>query len=243
MDSLSKSPFINDVYRNLTLRQKIQLFIMSITIAPIRVFFLLLLLGLIWPLGKLAVYNQDTRSKPMSGWRKHILYPIIIFLCRGVFFVASLHRIKVHGKPDMTVPIMSVAPHFGYFDTLLFVYLNFPNGVAREGTEDVPLFGHIVKMCQPIIVDRDKYHSRSDTVQRVVERANSKLGWSPIILFSEGTCTNGRALIQFKPGAFISALPVQPVCIDYPGMNYDSVSWTWKGSLNYIYVLLFMVIE
>jgi lysophosphatidylcholine acyltransferase/lyso-PAF acetyltransferase len=157
------------------------------------------------------------------------LYVPIRFFSRAVYFFGGMHWISVYGEPDPNVPIMTVAPHYGYLDTLLFVYLNFTNGVARYGTEEVPVFGPLVKICQPIIVNREKYDSRSDTVQKIIERANSKLGWSPTVLFSEGTTTNGKAIIQFKPGAFIPGLPVQPICVKYFSIsNFDSWTWTWK---------------
>ncbi|XP_043101061.1 lysophospholipid acyltransferase LPCAT4-like [Puntigrus tetrazona] len=49
-----------------------------------------------------------------------------------------------------------------------------------------------------------------------------------MLMFPEGTTTNGRALIKFKPGAFLAGVPVQPVLLRYPG-EPDTVRWTWKG--------------
>ncbi|KNE86455.1 hypothetical protein PSTG_20184, partial [Puccinia striiformis f. sp. tritici PST-78] len=53
-------------------------------------------------------------------------------------------------------------------------------------------------------------------------------GWSQVAIFPEGTCTNHAALIQFKKGAFIAGLPVQPVLIRYPN-KHDTFTWTWQG--------------
>ena len=33
---------------------------------------------------------------------------------------------------------------------------------------------------------------------------------NPIILFPEGATTNGKSMLEFKRGAFLSLLPVQP---------------------------------
>ncbi|KTG02749.1 hypothetical protein cypCar_00037235 [Cyprinus carpio] len=49
-----------------------------------------------------------------------------------------------------------------------------------------------------------------------------------MLMFPEGTTTNGQALIKFKPGAFLAGVPVQPVLLHYPG-EPDTVRWTWKG--------------
>jgi Acyltransferase len=37
----------------------------------------------------------------------------------------------------------------------------------------------------------------------------------PILLFPEGTTTNGRYLLRFRTGSFISGVPVQPIILKY----------------------------
>ncbi len=65
----------------------------------------------------------------------------------------------------------------------------------------------------------------SDLVrQRMQEMA---AGWlphaRPLLLFPEGTTTNGRYLLPFKTGAFLAGEPVQPVVI-----RYGEVGWFWQ---------------
>ena len=117
-----------------------------------------------------------------------------------VFFWAGFHWLSIRGKPDMTVPIMVLAPHSGFFDSMLITYLNFVCVIGRAGSETMPLFGNLTKMCQPIIVDRENQKSRTESVKQVQERVTSKLGWPPLSIFVEGTCTSRKSLIRFKPG-------------------------------------------
>ncbi|XP_012869765.1 PREDICTED: lysophospholipid acyltransferase LPCAT4 [Dipodomys ordii] len=49
-----------------------------------------------------------------------------------------------------------------------------------------------------------------------------------VLFFPEGTCSNKKALLKFKPGAFIAGVPVQPVLIRYPN-SVDTTSWAWRG--------------
>lgn len=42
------------------------------------------------------------------------------------------------------------------------------------------------------------------------------LFFTQVLFFPEGTCSNKKALLKFKPGAFIAGVPVQPVLIRYP---------------------------
>lgn len=45
-----------------------------------------------------------------------------------------------------------------------------------------------------------------------------------MLLFPEGTTTNGRAIISFQLGAFIPGYPIQPVIVHYPHVHFDQ-SW------------------
>ncbi|GMH64412.1 hypothetical protein TrRE_jg295, partial [Triparma retinervis] len=62
----------------------------------------------------------------------------------------------------------------------------------------------------------------------IKERANSGGKWPQTVLFPEGTCTNGKALIYFKLGAFSPSVPVQPVLVKYPNALTD-ISWVEAG--------------
>ena len=54
-------------------------------------------------------------------------------------------------------------------------------------------------------------------------------GRRQLAIFPEGSNTNGKALLPFRPGAFKPASPVQPVLIKYRN-KYDTLTWTWKSN-------------
>lgn len=43
----------------------------------------------------------------------------------------------------------------------------------------------------------------------------------PLCIFPEGTMTNGKDLLEFKRGAFLSLLPVQPTILKHPYKNFS----------------------
>lgn len=52
--------------------------------------------------------------------------------------------------------------------------------------------------------------------QRMQDMVAGRLpGARPVLLFPEGTTTNGRYLLPFKTGAFLAGLPVKPVVMRY----------------------------
>ncbi|XDV39750.1 hypothetical protein PO909_008941, partial [Leuciscus waleckii] len=104
----------------------------------------------------------------------------------------------------------------------------------------------LIKFIRPVFVSRSDQDSRRKTVEEIKRRAHSGGEWPQhlasvnfkpclvqyfpkrIMIFPEGTCTNRSCLITFKPGAFIPAVPVQPVVIRYPN-QLDTITWTWQG--------------
>ncbi|CAG2182955.1 unnamed protein product, partial [Oppiella nova] len=122
--------------------------------------------------------------------------------------------------------VLVVAPHTSPFDVLSGIALKIPSPVARHDAVDIPLFGNVIKITDPVFVERDSKTSRNNVLSSVLE----KIKFVRIFFFPEGTCTNRRALCQFKAGAFKLGLPIQPIAIKYDqGGGPDTLSWTWDG--------------
>ncbi|XP_052822312.1 lysophosphatidylcholine acyltransferase 1 isoform X2 [Octopus bimaculoides] len=224
-----KNPFVHRL--NLGPVDVIKIGVMSFTIAPIRILIAGILLLLAWSLASLSLLFQTEieRQKPLIGWR-NVLRPLIVFLCRAVFFTGGFHWISVKGSRARTelAPIIALAPHSSYFDALPVVYLNLTTVVAKSEAETVPFFGKLIQFTQPVFVSREDPNSRLNTIKEINKRAHSKGAWPQIVIFPEGTCTNRSCLIGFKPGAFYPGVPVQPVCVRYPN-KLDTITWTWDG--------------
>ena len=69
-------------------------------------------------------------------------------------------------------------------------------------------------------------------VNRQLETSTTRL-----LIFPEGTTTNGSCLIHFHSGAFKAGLPVQPVIIRYP-FNHFSITWETIPVSVYIWRLI-----
>ncbi|KAF0903702.1 hypothetical protein E2562_029074 [Oryza meyeriana var. granulata] len=65
--------------------------------------------------------------------------------------------------------------------------------------------------------------SRKAAVNEIKRKAACN-SFPRVLLFPEGTTTNGRFLISFQHGAFIPGYPVQPVIVRYPHVHFDQ-SW------------------
>lgn len=116
-----------------------------------------------------------------------------------------------------------VSNHLSYVDPIFFFYELFPTIVASESHDNMAFVGTIIRAMQVIYVDRFSAPSRKHAVSEIKRKAACN-DYPRVLLFPEGTTSNGRALLSFQLGAFIPGFPVQAVVIRYPHIHFDQ-SW------------------
>ncbi|XP_022623893.1 lysophospholipid acyltransferase LPCAT4 isoform X1 [Seriola dumerili] len=224
-------PFIHGV--KLTRAQRIRGIILGSILFPLRITLAALFFLIIWPLARLrlAGLSEEDRSRPVTGWRHWLFHPIVWLLSRAVFFSLGFLWVKVKGRrADLKeAPVLVVAPHSGFLDMLVLCPSQLATVVSRSENTSLPVIGALLEFNQSVLVSRKDPESRKKAVTQVTERLTSNGYWPQMLMFPEGTTTNGRALIKFKPGAFLAGVPVQPVLLRYPN-KMDTVRWTYKGT-------------
>uniref|UniRef100_A0A673CUN3 Lysophosphatidylcholine acyltransferase 1 n=1 Tax=Sphaeramia orbicularis TaxID=375764 RepID=A0A673CUN3_9TELE len=194
-----------------------KIMLMTVTLFPIRLFIAAFMMLLAWPFAFLAsVGRSETTVEPQCLWRR-LVDIILKIIMRVMWFAGGFHWISVKGRRALPAeaPILTLAPHSSYFDAIP-VTMTMASIVMKAESKDIPLWGTLIKYIRPVFVSRSDQDSRKKTVEEIKRRAHSGGEWPQIMIFPEGTCTNRSCLITFKPGAFIPAVPVQPVVIRYP---------------------------
>lgn len=224
-------PFIHKV--KLTRTQRIRGIILGSILFPLRVILAAICFLLMWPIARLrlAGLSEEERSRPVKGWRYWLLNWIVMRLSRGVYFCLGFLWVKVKGRrADLReAPVLVVAPHSGFLDMLVLFGTNLAAVVSRSENRNLPVIGALLEFNQAVLVSRKDPESRKKAIAQVTERLTSDGYWPQMLMFPEGTTTNGSALIKFKPGAFLAGVPVQPVLLHYPN-KLDTVRWTYKGT-------------
>ncbi|MFT7814676.1 lysophospholipid acyltransferase LPCAT4 isoform X2 [Arapaima gigas] len=224
-------PFVYELH--LSRGQKIQGLLLGVVLFPLRVALAALLFLVMWPVAKLrlAGLSPEERAQPVRGWRRWLLHPIVLLLSRAIFFSLGFVWVKVKGHQAgrKEAPLLAVAPHSSFLDMLILCVTGLPTVVSRSENTSLPVIGALLEFNQSLLVSRKDPESRRRCAAQLSERLQSNDRWPQVLLFPEGTTTNGQALIKFKHGGFAPGVPVQPVLLHYPN-KLDTVRWTWKGT-------------
>lgn len=117
---------------------------------------------------------------------------------------------------------MVVANHTGYLDILILLATYNGAFVAKGGVLKTPFVGTIAKALQCLFVVKgesltERLVSRIRTTFECHRRKDSCPGCgacsTTLIIFPEGTTTNGHAMCAFRTGAFVAGQPVKPVVV------------------------------
>ncbi|MFY7776830.1 MAG: lysophospholipid acyltransferase family protein [Elstera sp.] len=174
-----------------------------------------------------------------------IVYLVFTFLCMPVQIVAIAlgtsfrtrfpvwyHRrclrllgvqIEQSGERSTLHPTLFIANHGGYIDISLLGALIPGSFVAKSEVGTWPLFGWLAKLQRTVFVDRKRgsTHTQRDDISSRLHAGDN------LILFPEGTSSDGNRVLPFKSALFSVAaietghgpLVVQPVSIAYTMIN------------------------
>ncbi|XP_074565222.1 lysophospholipid acyltransferase LPEAT2 [Curcuma longa] len=182
-----------------------------------------------------ALYGWKDKQSPMPRWRCRAMW--LTRLCaRLILFSFGYQWIKRKGRPaPREIAPIVVCNHISYIEPIFFFYELIPTMVASESHDSLPFVGTIVRAMQVIYVDRFSPQSRKLAIHEIKRKASSN-DFPRVMLFPEGTTTNGRFLISFRLGAFLPGLPLQPVVVRYPYVHFDQ-SW---GNVNLLKLMFRM---
>ena len=133
--------------------------------------------------------------------------------------IARLFGLKVRctGVPheNAEIPTIYVANHISYLDIIILGSLLNGLFIAKSEVADWPIFGAMAKIQNSVFIKRSR--SAIDAFKNVV--ADLLKSKKSVILFAEGTSTDGTTVKPFKPGLLEAAYTegveaiVQPVAI------------------------------
>lgn len=162
----------------------------------------------------------------------------IVCYCLGI-------RVHVHGKLESHRPLMLCANHSSWMDIMVLSAVADVAFIAKIEVRDWPLFGTLAKLQKSVFVVREE---KRKTGNQASEIAGRMAAGEIVVLFPEGTTSDGNRLLEVKSslfGAAAMAVPhsptgavlVQPVAVAYtrvhglPMGRYHRPLTAWPGDV------------
>lgn len=244
----------------LPMREKVLLGFAMITLVPIRVVIGIVILLIYYLICRVCTLFKDPNREDeqedyahMDGWRREAVVRCGRFLSRVMLFNFGFYWIKEtrrdslnendcrNRQDDSERPSVIVANHVSYLDILYPMSAFFPSFVAKRSVGKLPFIGLISKCLGCVFVQRESKSSDFKGVSCIITgrilEAQQNSNCPMMLLFPEGTTTNGDYLLPFRTGAFLAKVPVRPVILRYPYKRF-SPAWDSIAGARHMFLLL-----
>lgn len=135
-------------------------------------------------------------------------------------------QVEVEGIPPTRG--LLVSNHLSYLDILVCSSVTPSAFVSKAEVARWPIFGRLAKEGGTIFVEREDRSAARRVTQEIAENLRAGVA---VVLFPEGTTTDGSHILRFHPSMFQSAIEarveVTPCAISYtvPGGSEQDVAW------------------
>jgi lyso-ornithine lipid O-acyltransferase len=142
---------------------------------------------------------------------------------RFVCFLIGI-RINVVGAPSPERPLLLLANHTSWLDIPVLAAVAPLSFIAKSEVAKWPVVGFLARTQRTVFVERNKRHATGAQADEVAGRLSKG---DIIVLFAEGTSSDGNKVLPFRSALVGSAqraigddgaATVQPVAIAYPKM-------------------------
>lgn len=127
-------------------------------------------------------------------------------------------RINVIGAPVRDKACLIAANHVSWIDIVVLSALTPLSFIAKKEVNNWPGFGTLARLQRTVFIDRDRRHTTGASRDEMQERLAAK---ETLVLFAEGTSSDGYRVLPFKSAYFAAAerpdVVVQPVTLAYRG--------------------------
>ncbi|KAL8153973.1 hypothetical protein V2J09_011733 [Rumex salicifolius] len=231
------------------LTEKLLLGLAMVTLFPVRIVLAMIVLVLYYVICRVCTLfsapnregEQQEDYAHLIGWRRRVIVRCGRILSRLMLFVFGFYWIREtcrdpynnrnidrlmkqqaenkEQSKEPERPAVIVSNHISYLDILYHMSSSFPSFVAKREYKSSDFQG-----VSGIVTER---------VKEAHENEEAPL----MMLFPEGTTTNGDFLLPFKTGAFLASLPVLPVILRFPYQRF-SPAWDSMAGARHVILLL-----
>jgi 1-acyl-sn-glycerol-3-phosphate acyltransferase len=149
-------------------------------------------------------------------------------------------RVRRIGRPTRARPVLFAVNHISYLDITVLGSLLPVSFIAKREVAGWPLFGWLARLQRSVFIDRQVRSTREQR-DSIADRLAAN---EALILFPEGTSSDGNRILPFKSALFSvadhaasGAVTVQPVSIAYTRLDGMPIGrrlrplFAWYGSM------------
>ncbi len=149
-----------------------------------------------------------------------------VMFCYGYFWI---RKIQVNFKPEKYPKLIGggrledatiiISNHITFAD-IMHSFMIGRSFIGKREAAEIPFFGWFAKLLQAILIDRISKESRANTIKLLKERVEliqNKRNYRKLVIYVEGTTSNGKGLLDFKKGAFVLDTPLFVEGLKYKG--------------------------
>jgi 1-acyl-sn-glycerol-3-phosphate acyltransferase len=137
-------------------------------------------------------------------------------------------RIREVGTRSADTPMLILSNHVSWLDICVITSLAPVVFIAKSEVARWPVFGWLAKLQRTIFIDRQARHKTGAATQEIAGRL---LGGDAVVLFAEGTSSDGIRILPFRSalvgavhhalgtGTHHTAITVQPMSLAYVGFD------------------------
>lgn len=151
-------------------------------------------------------------------------------------------RVHVKGRPSTERPLLIAANHASWIDISAYSSVMPLSFVAKREVGTWPMIGFFARLQRSVFVDRTRRGATADQADDIGRRL---AGGDVIVLFAEGTTSDGNEVLPFRSSLFgaarsaldaagVDTVHVQPVAIAYTHMRGLPLGRTGRSILSWM---------
>ena len=154
------------------------------------------------------------------------LYCRLILFLSGFYFIMTQKKKLKTFIPNIKTPQNSInfplviCNHISWVDSVFLMSKYSGSFLSKKDMQHMPIISHIGAFLDLLYIDRSKEEERQQIINEIGQRILKK-NEIPLIIFPEGTTSNGVALLTFKKGSFYFLNPVKIICLKYPRKSFN----------------------
>lgn len=168
--------------------------------------------------------------------RDNVVTAFTRIVARAVLFIFGFlyieETITSQGENKIQ-PKIIVSNHVSVIEIVYFMSTrNCPCFVMKKSCSKIPLVGYIATVLGGVVVEHKENGKGASTAIVHTIKNHSR----PIVVFPEGTTSNGSCILPFRTGAFLTDAPMLPVFVDFPLRSPTQFSCAYESISTPVYI-------